>query len=297
MNVNSLNRLRPCLEGVNFGFEKHQLTNSYDQFIIDSASGCIYILDDVSCNAKRFSIKVFGQDLKYQSSFEIPENLHSMTQDKGYACFGVNKEFIYFLNRTTLSIISKTNFQMITCSTVNSPNDAWNRILVGEHDSICLYRTKHVPCKSRRLEILVLTDFKYSIKRRFDPENYNLSLVYMTDSSVLLMQENLTQHATHLLEVSYDGVSIQSMNLGDTDEILAFSIGPLYTILLTANSALNIFTRTGGKVKNKICLELSQTEETSKMIYNIDFDENTNALFVYSPFYLSRMFVKFQLTI
>ena len=292
MNANSLNLLPPSLQGVNFGFAKHQLTNSYDQFIIDPASGFIYILDDVSCNAKKFSVKVFGQDLKYQSSFEIPENLHSMTQDKGYACFGVNTEFIYFLNRTTLSIISKTNFQTITCSAVNSPNDPWNRILVGEQDNICLFRTKHVPCKSQRLEMCVLTDFKYSIKRRFDPENSNLNLVSMTYNSVLLLQEYFTQHRTNLLEISYDGVNIQSTNLGDTDEILAFSVGSLYIILLTADSVLNVFTL-GGKVKKKFCLELSKTDS----INSINFDENTNALFVYNPFYLSHMFTKFQLTI
>ena len=296
MSAENLNLLAPSLQGVNFGFEKHQLTNSYDQFIVDTTSGCIYILDDVSCNAKKFSIKVFSQDLNYQSSFEIPENLHSMTQDKGYACFGVNSKFIYFLNRTTLSIISKNNFQTITCSVVNSPNDAWNRIFVGESDNVCLHRTVHVPCKSQRLELCVLTDFRYSIKRRFDPGNYNLSLVSMRYNSVLLMQEHFTQHRTNLLEISFDSVNIQTTSLGDTEDILSFAIGPLYIILLTTDSFLNVFTRTG-EAKKKFCLELVQAEETDRMIYSIGFDEKTNALFVYSPFYLEHMFIKFQLNV
>ncbi|KAI6651682.1 hypothetical protein LOD99_4930 [Oopsacas minuta] len=297
-NIDNLTLLSPSLQGVNFGFEKYELTNSYDHFIIDSTTGFLYILDDVSCNAKKFSIKVFSQDFHFQNSFQIPDNLHSISQDRGFASFGVNSDYIYFLNRTSLSMFDKYNFNTITRSVVNSRKDPWNRIFVGEQDNLCLNRTVHVPCKVKRLEMLILADIKYTIKRRFELENFNLHFVSMAYHSVFLLEENFSE-VSNLLEISYDSKELRSISLGYTNEILAYTMTPFYIIILSTDSILSVFTYSSF-VERKIhrfSIQLIQNEETDKMIYNINSDENSNSLFVYSPFYLTNMFIKYKLNV
>ena len=296
-NSNTLSSISPSSQGGRFGFERHQLTNPYDNPIIDSTTGFLYILDDVSCNAKNFSVKVFNQDFEFQNSFQIPESLHSIAEDKGYASFGVNANFVYFLNRTTLSIVDKYNFNIVSHSVVNSLTDTWSRVFVGEENNVCLHRTTYVPCKAKRLEMLILTDIKYAIRKRFNPENIKLSFISLAYNSVFVLQENFNDQNTNLLEISFDSKEIRSISLGYTNEVFAFTITGLNILLLTADSVLSVFNcedRVGKKVK-QFYLQSLQTEETDKMVYHINFDKKTNSLFVYSPFYINDMLSRYSI--
>ena len=298
-NSNILSSISPSSQGGCFGFEIHQLTNPYDNPIIESTTGFLYILDDVSCNAKNFSIKVFNQDFKIQYSFQIPESLHSIAEDKGFASFGVNANFVYFLNRTTLSIIDNSHFNIVSHSVVNSPTDSWSRLSIGEENNVCLHRTTYVSCKAKRLEMLILADFKYAIRKCFNPENTRLSFLSLAYNSVFVLQEHFNDQNVNLLEISFDSKDIRSISLGYTNEILAFTITGLNILLLTTDSVLSVFKcvdRVGKKVK-RFYLESLQTEETDKIVYNINFDKKTNSLFVYSPFYLNEMLIRFKISI
>ena len=297
--TNVLSSISPSSQGGNFGFEKHQLTNPYDNPIVDSTTGFLYILDDVSCNAKNFSIKVFNQDFKFQSSFQIPQSLHSIAEDKGYASFGVSTNFVYFLNRTTLSVVDKYNFNIVSHSVVNSPTDTWSRVFIGEENNVCLHRTVSVPCKAKRLEMLILADYKYAIRKRFNPENTRLSFLSLAYNSIFVLQEYFNEQNVNLLEISFDSKEIRSTSLGYTSDVLAFTITGLSILLLTTDSVLSVFKcvdRVGKRVK-QFYLKSLQTEETDKMVYNINFDEKTNSLFVYNPFYINAMLIKFKISI
>lgn len=296
-NSNTLSSISPSSQGGRFGFERHQLTNPYDNPIIDSTTGFLYILDDVSCNAKNFSVKVFNQDFEFQNSFQIPESLHSIAEDKGYASFDVNANFVYFLNRTTLSIVDKYNFNIVSHSVVNSLTDTWSRVFVGEENNVCLHRTTYVPCKAKRLEMLILTDIKYAIRKRFNPENIKLSFISLAYNSVFVLQENFNDQNTNLLEISFDSKEIRSISLGYTNEVFAFTITGLNILLLTADSVLSVFNREGrvGKKVKQFYLQSLQTDETDKMVYHINFDKKTNSLFVYSPFYINDMLSRYSI--
>ena len=289
-----LDSVYPSLQGISFGYEEHQIVNSHHHPSIDPETGCIYILDDVSCNAKIFSFKIFDQDLKFVSSFDIPKELHTTIEDKGWASFGVSRDFIYFLNRTKLCIVGKKDFNTITHTTVSKRNDSWHGIYVGDYDNICLHRQKRISDETERLDLLIFADYVYSIRRDTHDENF-MTLVSMTRNSVLLKLKPYYEPYFTLLEISHDGKDICSINFEELNDSLCMSIGSTYILLLTTECVLTVFSR-DGKKRSGMFLEYLQTEDIEKIHYMMEYDEKTNALFLYSPFTLSHLFVKFHLT-